>query len=269
MGFSFAVWNVKRFQAHPQRIRAVGQLVRTHDPDVFGILEFLDKEAARRLVRSDEFKPYDFAFTDSAKGIEILVGWKRGRFAQALYTQRREMQAGNLNLRPGGLLSVLDEADGVFTNLLFLHTDSGKDAGAFANRQAMFGKIWSLQRALAALPEQRGSARLVALGDLNTMGRTGGPNAKTEIAGLAQAALANGMRLATKTHPHTWRNVGGTKSNLDHVVASAELGFVPQAGPGGALADVGVDGWVHRSGQALDSFVRNISDHCLLHATLR
>lgn len=268
MGFSFAVWNVKRFQAHPARIRAVGQLIRAHDPDVFGILEFLDKEAARRLVRSDEFQPYDFAFTDSAKGIEILVGWKRARFVQALYTQRREMQVGNLNLRPGGLLSVLDAADGVFTNLLFLHTDSGKDATAFANRQAMFGKIWSLQRALAALPEQRGTARLVALGDLNTMGRTGGPNAAAEIAALTEAAQDNGMRVATKTHPRTWRNVGGTTSNLDHVVASAELAFVPQIGPGGTVAEVGVDGWVNRSGQALDNFVRNISDHCLLHATL-
>jgi hypothetical protein len=102
MGFSLAVWNIERFNYTPQRVRAVGQLLTKHDPDVFGILEFLAKDAARRLVRSDDFQPYDFAFTDSDQGIEILVGWKRGKFAQALYTQRREMQVGNLRLRSGG-----------------------------------------------------------------------------------------------------------------------------------------------------------------------
>src|SRR5512143_3419534 len=125
MAFSFASWNVKRFNYLPQRVRAVGQMLKNHDPDVFGILEFLAKDAARKLVRSEDFRAYDFAFTDSKQGIEILVGWKRGKFKQVLYTQRREMQVGNQSLRPGGLLSVLEKTGETFTNILFLHTDSG------------------------------------------------------------------------------------------------------------------------------------------------
>ena len=154
MGFSFAVWNVERFNYLPQRVRIVGQLIKNHDPDVFGILEFLAKDAARKLIRSDSFKPYDFAFTDSNQGIEILIGWKRSKFDQTLYTQRRELQVGNVRLRPGGLISLLEKNTAVFTNLLFLHTDSGTDAQAYKNRQAMFRKIWSMKRALESLPDQ-------------------------------------------------------------------------------------------------------------------
>ncbi len=266
MGFSFAVWNVEKFKYNPQRVRAVGQLVAKHSPDVIGILEFLDKDAARRLVRGEHLADYDFAFTDSMKSIEILVGWRRGKFEQVLYTQRRELQVGNVNLRPGGLLSVLPKNEEAFTNFLFLHTDSGKDAQAFANRKLMFDKIWSLRDRLAALPEQGGEARLVALGDLNTMGQTHGASAAEEIAALEQAALANGMRMLPKTHPHTWSSDGKRKSNLDHVIASTELRFQPQTP---APAEVLVDGWVNRSGDERVNFVKNISDHSLLFGETR
>jgi hypothetical protein len=67
--FSLAVWNIERFNYLLQRVRAVGQLIKKHDPDVFGILEFLAKDAARKLVRSDDFQPYDFAFTDSGQAM--------------------------------------------------------------------------------------------------------------------------------------------------------------------------------------------------------
>lgn len=265
MGFSFAVWNIEKFNYVPQRVRAVGQLIKSHDPDVFGVLEFLAKDAARKLVRSEDFLDYDFAFTDSDAGIEILVGWKRSKFAQVLYTQRREMQVGNRRLRPGGLLSVLEKDSGTFANLLFLHTDSGTDDKAYRNRQALFGKIWSMKRALERLPEQNGQARFVAMGDLNTMGRVGGPNAAAEIEELRARALTSGMRMLPKTHDKTWSSDGTRSSNLDHMIASADLQFVPQpAGTG--PAEVLVDGWVNRSGEARRNFVRNISDHCLLYA---
>ena len=262
MSFTFACWNVKRFNYTPQRARAVSDLIASHDPDVIGILEFLAKDAARRLVRSDKFSDYDFAFTDSEQGIEILVGWRRTKFAQVLFTQRREMQVGNSRLRPGGLLSVREKSADVFHNLLFLHTDSGTDAVAYKNRQTMFGKIWSLQKALAKLPEAQGQARLIALGDLNTMGRTGGPNAKSEIANLTAAATQNGMTVLPKSHEKTWRNIGGKMSSLDHVVASRELQF--SAVPGLPGARITVDGWVNRTGEARQNFVKNISDHSLL-----
>jgi hypothetical protein len=267
MGFSFAVWNVEKFSYLPQRVRAVGQLIKNHDPDVFGILEFRAKDAARKLVRSDNFQPYDFAFTDSKQGIEILVGWKRDKFAQTLYTQRRELQVGNINLRPGGLVSILEKDTDVFTNLLFLHTDSGTDAQAYENRQTMFGKIWSMKRALEELPEQKGQARFVAMGDLNTMGRKNGPSRDEEIAALGEHATGNGMRILLKTHDNTWSSDGKKKSNLDHVIASNDVQFkIQKAGP--QPVHVLVDGWVNRTGEARINFVNNISDHCLLFAEI-
>ena len=267
MSFSFAVWNIERFNYMPQRVRAVGSLIKSHDPDVFGILEFLAKDAARRLVRSKEFRPYDFAFTDSEQGIEILVGWKRQKFRQVLFTQRRELQVGNTRLRPGGLLSILDRNADVFANLLFLHTDSGTDPAAYANRQKMFAKIWNMKRALEKLPEQKGQARFVVLGDLNTMGRKNGPSSLEEIGALRAAATTNGMRLLQKTHEVTWSSGGKAMSNLDHVLATDDLRFRPQS-PGAAAVEVLVDGWVNRTGEARTNFIKNISDHCLLFAAV-
>src|SRR3972149_115725 len=268
MGFSFAVWNVERFNYLPQRVRAVGQLIKNHDPDVFGILEFLAKDAARKLFRSDDFQPYDFAFTDSNQGIEILVGWKRGKFDQTLYTQRRELQAGNARLRPGGLISVLEKNTDVFTNLLFLHTDSGNDAEAYKNRQTMFGKIWSMKRTLEKLPEQKGQARLIAMGDLNTMGKKNGPSGADEIVELEGQATKNGMRILQKTHDNTWSSDGKKMSNLDHVIASDDVQFRTLQ-TGHPPAQVLVDGWVNRTGEARTNFVKNISDPCLLFAEVK
>ncbi len=268
MGFTFAVWNVERFNYTPQRARAVGQLIKNHDPDVFGILEFLAKDAARKLVRSDDFQPYDFAFTDSDQGIEILVGWKRGRFAQALYTQRRELQAGNPRLRPGGLISVLEKNSDVFTNLLFFHTDSGSDAAAYKNRQTMFGKVWSMKRALEKLPEQKGQARLIAMGDLNTMGQKNGPNSVEEITTLGAQAARNGMRVLRKTHDHTWSGDGKKMSNLDHIIASNDVQFNSQQA-GAQPSEVLVGGWVNRTGEARMNFIKNISDHSLLFGEIK
>ncbi len=265
MGFSFAVWNVKRFNYLPQRVRAVGQLIKNHNPDVFGILEFLAKDAARKLVRSEEFQSYDFAFTDSNQGIEILVGWKRSKFAQVLYTQRRELQVGNVRLRPGGLVSVLEKKTDLFTNLLFLHTDSGTDEQAFKNRQAMFGKIWSMKCALEKLPEQAGKARLIALGDLNTMGQEHGPSGPEEVTALGAQALANGMKMLPKNCANTWSDDGKHMCNFDHVIASTDVQFKTlQAGA--PPAQVLVDGWINRSGEDRVNFIKNISDHCMLFA---
>ena len=93
---------------------------------------------------SEFFRGYDFGLSDSKRRLEILVGWKRARFAQALYTQRREFDAKNPNLRPGALCSVRQTGEAAFHNFLFLHTDSGRRKTDYDNRQAMFKKIWKL-----------------------------------------------------------------------------------------------------------------------------
>ena len=136
MGFNFLVWNVEKFKAtNTTRIRTVADHIKNQNPDVFSILEFSGKssaqnpsqkkDAARRLI--SQFLPeYDFGLTDSKRRLELLTGWKRGVFDQVLFTQRREFDASNPNLWPGGLLSVREVGASAFHNFLFLHTDSGR-----------------------------------------------------------------------------------------------------------------------------------------------
>ena len=269
VAFSVLCWNIEKLNdSKPARVQAVADAIREHDPDVIGILEFLAKDAARRLVR-DFFTDYDFAFTDSKMSIEILVGWRRGKFAQVLYTQRRELQAGSENLRPGGLLCVRQKGSNQFNNMLFLHTDSGTTAKEYATRRTMFGKIFSLNKALETLLEQEGKSRFMALGDLNTMGRAVAPNVSKvteaqEIALLATAAMKANMQVLTKSAPKTWSSPSGSKKgNLDHVIASNDLSFKTQEVVDGQPVKVLVDGWVNKTGNARRSFIENVSDHSM------
>lgn len=214
MAYSLLVWNVEKYTASRlDRTRKVAELIRAYDPDVFGILEFKAKKAVRELI-TDFYDDYDFDVTDSKMGIDILVGWRRGKFEQVIYTQRRAFQAGNPNLRPGGLLSAREIGSTRFNNILFLHTDSGKSLTDNKNRQAMFKKIWGLNRALTNLPVQDNESRLVALGDLNTMGRkrtstTSTITARNEIERLISSASNNEMRMLEKSHHKTYRSTGG------------------------------------------------------------
>jgi len=124
MSFSVLVWNVQKFRGESQaRIDDVVDHIRAADPDIFGIIE-LEKPAkavARQLI-VEEFTDYDFAITDSKRQIDFLIGWKINTFEQILFTQRRDFQEGNINLRPGGLLSVRLPGEQAFHNVLFLHT---------------------------------------------------------------------------------------------------------------------------------------------------
>lgn len=271
MSYKFLVWNVRHFRVDKTSlITEVAAMIEKHDPDVFGILEFQSKRAARKLIR-DNFAKYDFGVTDSRKSLEVMIGWRRGMFDQVLYTQRREFQEQNLDLRPGGLLSLRQSGETAFENLLFLHTDSGKTERDYNNRQEMFNKIWSLNKALKALSVQSGESRLMALGDLNTMGRSKTDDSPTvgkhqEVHELAAAAVSNGMRMLEKSHDNTWRNKGGTRSNLDHVIASEDLDFQEFHFTGSSDDwEVEVDGWNNLPTNAQQKeWIKDISDHCAL-----
>ena len=273
MGYQAKVWNVRQFSnnAPPARIAKVAALVARGSPDVFALIEFRAKDIARELI-TERFPAYDFAITDSERQLDFLVGWKRGRFAQVLFTQRREFQAQDLDLRPGGLLSFREPRGRRFHNLLVLHTDSGREDLDYRNRQAMFQKVWSLKRALAALPIQAGQARLVAVGDLNTMGRKrvgsrASISAAAEIAALGADAAQAGMRILSKSSAVTYRSEGGSLvSDLDHAIASRELRFTTRSAPGdpSAAVEVEVQGWVELAGAAQTAFVRDVSDHSAL-----
>jgi hypothetical protein len=272
MSFKFMSWNVRHFKGSSEkRIKEIDAHIGAEDPDIFGIIEFQAKDVARRMV-TDYYDEYDFGMTDSKVGLDFLIGWKRRNFKQVIYTQRRDFMAGNINLRPGGLLSVQEKGMTVFTNMLFLHTDSGRTKGDYDNRQAMFSKIFSLKKAIEKLEIQQGNARLIVLGDLNTMGRAKTATLPTipaddEIDNLKQDAVAAGMRLLSKSHEKTWSNKSGsTKSNLDHVIASNDLNFSQFyfVGNSGSTFEIEVYGWNNIAESNRESWIKEISDHCAL-----
>ena len=267
MKFSVLSWNIEHFKGGAARLKKVASHIKKQKPDVFALLEIENVNV--RALMEQEFAGYDFALTDGPQVQEILVGWRRAAFEQAVFSQKREFDVGNDRLRPGALLSV--KLGGVWYNLLFLHTDSGTDAPAFGNRAEMFGKTWSLKAALDRNLGGDGAARLVVMGDLNTMGLMFPRPAKkflrvdapTEIAALAESAEGAGMKLLAKDKPATWKGSAG-ESNLDHAIASASLGFT-RFGTGADAPQVKVKGWPDLTGKAQASFLADVSDHASLY----
>lgn len=293
MSFSFLCWNVRHFRGDKARLKDADRLITDLDPDLFALLEFetqlagpapstapQNNRAAARELMIDRFPEYDFAVTDSEKSMEVIVGYRRKRFDQVIFTQRRAFQA-TPGLRPGALLSV-NEADSFYT-FLFLHLDSGTKKSDHSNRQKMYKKIWSLNKVLAKAAKD-GKPNLIAIGDLNTMGVRGGDKGKQEIAKLTKAASRNGMRLLSKDQDYTWHRWGrdvrtknpkplrikdlknAMKSNLDHVIASKEIDLA-DVGRGGEK--VHVRGWNQLEGQDRIDFLWSLSDHSALFGKVR
>lgn len=298
MSFSFLAFNIRHFRGNPGRLAQAAQMIRDLDPDIFGLLEFeteltapapstgvQSNRAAARELMFDKFPDYDFAISDARGSMEILVGYRRDKFEQAIYTQRRSFRA-NPYLRPGGLLSV--SLDGVFYSLLFLHLKSGRDKDDLPQRRDMYKKIWSLNRALTAA-SPTGAPNLIALGDFNTMGRRGSrgrPRVKAseEIADLAADAQAASMHLATKDISSTWHDWGKNKrsqnprplrldelsgakrSDLDHAVYSSSLDLVPVGSDG---SDLHVRGWPQVFDQDRIDFLWELSDHAAIFGKVR
>lgn len=276
MPFSFLSWNVEHFRQNPDlaaRSVRIAAHIRQQDPDVFGLFE-VETVDIISLMQS-EFPDYTFGITDGPETQEILVGWRNATFDQASFTQKREFNAHNEQLRPGALISLRNGT--VYYNLLYLHTDSGPDAAAFGNRFEMFDRVWKLRKALDKKVLDSGgtitAAHLVVLGDLNTMGLFYPTNtlanalvrAPREIEVLGIQAAKVGMQLLSKDEPLTYNN-GNLKGNLDHVIADAGLVFLPPA-PGVAEA-VHVEGWPQLQGSERKDFIDNVSDHASLIARI-
>ena len=263
MKFSLLSWNVEKFKGSTQQLKKVAQYIGDHGPDVFGLFEVENLNIIALITT--QLPEYDYHLTDGPENKEILVGVRRGKFAQTIFSQKREFKVYNPYLRPGALLSV--QIDGDFTNMLFLHTDSGTEAGDFGNRQDMFEKIWSLKKAL----DSSSPARLIILGDLNTMGMQFPTRRKSdrrvteeeEIAGLEEFARKRDMALLTKEFDETFNN-GKLISNLDHILATDNLSFKEQGQTDGAPFQVKVTGWNQLTGSKRKTFIETISDHSLL-----
>lgn len=264
MGIRVLFWNIEKFKGdNAARTAAAAQHIKAFDPHIVGFSEINTKRAIRNLMM-EELSDYDFGITDGAQSIELMAGWKRGTFEQALYTQRREFKAGQDGQRPGALLSV--KRGGQFTNFLFLHTDSGRGKRDYENRREMFGKISRLRKTLNDI--EGGLARFVVMGDLNTMGRSALPGedsitAEEEIEGLTRYMARGGMSLLEKSFPKTFLQYeeDGTiefENDLDHVISSDVTPLVPFAGG----EKVRVRGWNDLSTDAERiEWTESLSDH--------
>lgn len=263
MGFSVLSWNVEHFGGGetPARQNAVVKHLKDQDPDIFGIIEVENADIRKLMEKS--FPNHDFFLTDGPQLQEILVGCRRGVFEQKLFVQKREYQEGNDKLRPGAMLSVRQGS--VWTNILFLHTDSGVDAGAFGNRFDNFRKVWSLARALGRVADAN-DPRMLVLGDFNTMGLSFPGTKKAdqrvaaavEINGLKDLAAKEGLVLLEKSHQSTYWSATYGESNLDHVFASENLAKQ-------ITGKVEVRGWVQETSVAAKKkWTTDISDHSAL-----
>ncbi len=272
--FTFLVWNIRHFRGSAERLNDVDTFITETDPDVFGLIEYQGKSAIRELM-VDRFPEYDFAVTDSTGNLEVVVGYRRGKFDQVVWTQKRQFNDRKRVLRPGALISLRLGAE--FYNLLFLHTDSGTTETDYNNRKKVFSKVWKLRDALARRALS-GNANLIVLGDLNTMGKGRTISGEREVNWLARTATRKGMRMLDKDAETTWSQWGrgqrgnrrklrvaeldGLKeSNLDHVIASDEVSFVPHGVNGEAIH---VKGWQQLSGREKVDFLWSLSDHCAL-----
>ncbi len=266
------------YKGSSSRLAEADKLITGLNPDVFGLIEFRAKKQMRTLMLK-HFKEYDFAVTDSKGGLEMIVGWRRGKFQQVIWTQKRGFLNKNLGLRPGGLVSVV--YGGEVYNLLYLHTDSGTDKKAYENRKAMFKKIWKLQTALKK-NSSNNRANLIAMGDLNTMGKGRTISGQAEINKLKRDAEKNGMRMLYKDKEYTWHQWGtgprgrrkklkvseladAKKSDLDHVIASKELSFYDLDGNNNEIL---VRGWNQLDGMDRINFLWDLSDHSALYGEL-
>ncbi|MEK9661670.1 MAG: endonuclease/exonuclease/phosphatase family protein [Alphaproteobacteria bacterium] len=277
--FSFLAWNIRHFKVSEARLNDVDAFITELDPDVFGLIEYQGKAAIRELM-VERFPEYDFAVTDSTGNLEVVVGFRRGKFEQVVWTQKRQFNDVKRHLRPGALISL--RYGGEFYNLLFLHTDSGTTESDYRNRKKVFSKVWKLKKALGKR-SRSGRSNLIVLGDLNTMGKGRTISGETEIRYLEKAAKRSGMRFASKDFGATWSQwgkgprgnrrklrsdelAGLTTSNLDHVIVADEIEFVP-AGDNGE--DIHVKGWRQLDGADKATFLWSLSDHCGIYGRVK
>lgn len=285
MSFVFASWNVEAFRGDdPKRVEAMCAWLAyahpEHKPvDVFAIMEVEGLNLVDFAPRY--FPEYDFHLTDGVQNKEIIIGVRRGAFAQVSYTQRREFKAGNAYARPGSLVSVRPHGQDQFVHLLYLHAPAMSDPDGFGARMTTFENVGKLKAAFdkgerAIQKNAVAEAQFIVLGDLNTAGlcyptnRVGDRRVTSEDEIAALPSLT-GLNLAAKSFDRTWTNTR-MMSDLDHVLVSnaVQLRTLGERDPDGdGVAEVKpyyirVRGWPELADKKRDAFIDNISDHALL-----
>lgn len=266
--FSVASWNCEHWKNGDPRNAARIEFIASQKADVLALYEVEGAEVWRDLM--DGLPGYSFFITEGQNTQEILVG-VASRVTTFL-TQKIEFQSRDSYMRPGAFLTV--RADGADYSLLFMHVASMTDPRGFGLRTDMLDRALEFKDYLDKVAADR--ANFMFLGDLNAMGLDyvfgkeqppgtkllrGRVSAEQEIDRLSYMAAKRGMRLLAKTADSTWGKVSGSRSNLDHVVASDQLRFKPFGG-----SEVEVRGWPQLDdADAQAKWIREFSDHALLY----
>jgi hypothetical protein len=267
MKFSLMAWNVGCFWGNALRFVDISNYIKMINPDIFGLFDVEDLNIV--ALMSEHLCHYDYNITEGAENREILVGIRRGKFAQTIFTQKREFKFRKSYLRPGALVSVCIAGEPY--NILYLHTEIGTDVAAFADRNEMFEKIWHLKASLVVRPITT-QPKLIVLGSFNPMGlhlptHRGNMaifSEKDETEWLRTTAQQHGMTLLSKEYTHTYTD--GTKAcDLDHVIATANIAFSQLGVTGGQPYFVTVKGWQQLDESERKKHLANISDHCLIY----
>lgn len=268
MSLRILSWNVQHFgksdaDGRSGRLHRVIDLVRSHDPDVFAILEVTGIEVFDAFT--DRFPDYSFTISEGPNAQEIMVGIRHG--LRSFVTQRSEFKRSNPNLRPGMLVTVT--RDGRNLPMLFNHLKSSSTPEGFGLRAAMLDHARSLAKAIRERAEVRGQQpAFMVIGDLNLMGMDlsfgdGDITAEQEIGRTGRFMGAQGLRLLSKSHSATWSGGMGSDypdSDLDHVLVFREMTIRPQQDG----TEVRVAGWAELSGPEREAWLASHSDHAAL-----
>jgi len=271
MKFSLLSWNVEAFEGQETQLKSVADHITKLDPDVFGLFEVENVNIISLIT--NHLPGYDYNLTDGPQNKEILVAVRKGKFQHSIFTQKREFKAYNPTLRPGAFLSL--SLNDEFYNILFLHTDSGTEAKSFGNRNEMFDKIWNLKKTLDKMVTDGAGVKLIALGDLNTMGLKYPSNRKSdtrvlesdEVEALTKIAAKEKMTLPKKEFDVTYNNSKLT-GDLDHILATDNIAFEQLKDANGNPFFVKVTGWQQLQGNERKNFIETISDHCSLYCKI-
>lgn len=281
MSFTVLSWNVEHFKgASDDHADDIAGFIKQYTPDVIAIYELEDSHGGFIFAQT-HFNEFLTFITEGQNNQEILILIKSSRFDHVAVTQQHKFKIGNPYLRPGALVTLTQE--GIYTNLLFLHSASGVLGDAFGDRLEIINHVFSLNKRLQEIEENSGQvARLVVTGDFNTMGlhfprdlvshRV--QHYQDEVAGIAHLASRahrknfQGMTFAAKEHDLTFSNPKDQdQGDLDHVLVSAGISLVNRGNrpSDGTPFQVSVQGWIQQpSGQVRDDFINTRSDHCAL-----
>lgn len=274
-------WNIEHFKAQDAgRFDEVVKMIKKYNPDVFGLIEVENSKVYDLML--EHFPDYSLFLTTGQQKQEILIACSN-KYHGIKFEQKDKFKAGNPNLRPGAFLTFKHPANNQMYSFLYLHTDSGVGAVDFGNRTEMFEHTFNLKRKLDKYAS--GNANFICLGDFNTMGlnypKPYKSNQKVDtnlelefIDYLCSKKISGktaGLKLLSKPDGTYYSKNYGV-ADLDHVIASEHMQFIPQNSNADSpfTGDVKLDGWRSKWGNPaeMDLYTKEISDHCLLFCEL-